>query len=179
MRSPFIQSAAGLAALVAGCAPATVVAPSQIPASLNPPAGQVVFLETLASGTQIYECAAKPDQPSVYEWTFRAPEAMLTDRMGRYLGKHYAGPTWEMRDGSAVVGEVRQRDPGPDPKSIPWLLLGAKSTSGTGMLGGTASIQRVATVGGLAPSEPCTAAQARQVVRVPYAAKYYFYRAAS
>lgn len=53
------------------------------------------------------------------------------------IGKHYAGPTWEGKDGSKVVGEVNARDNGPDPNAIPWPLLSAKSKSGTGAYWGT------------------------------------------
>ena len=149
-----------------------------VPANLRPPTGQVMFLEALASGVQIYECAPKADQPSTYEWAFRAPEASLADRQGRPLGKHYAGPTWESTDGSSVVGEVKARDPGPDPTAIPWLLLNAKATAGAGVFRATKSIQRIKTTGGLAPAQPCSAANATQAARVPYTASYYFYRAA-
>jgi Protein of unknown function (DUF3455) len=161
-----------------GCASGPTVVPPDVPANLRPPAAQVAFLETLANGVQIYECAAKADPPSAYEWAFRAPEAALEDRSGRLIGMHYAGPTWELADGSSVVGEVKARDPGPDAFAIPWLLLGAKATAGTGLFSATKSIQRVQTAGGVAPSEPCGASNARQVVRVPYTATYYFYRAA-
>jgi len=41
----------------------------------------------------------------------------------------------------------------------------------------TTSVQRVKTVGGIAPAEPCGATNAKQVARVPYTATYYFYRA--
>jgi len=164
-------------AATAGCASGPP-APPEVPGALQPPAGQALFLEALASGVQIYECAPKADQPSTFEWAFRAPEAALVDRAGRSLGKHYAGPTWESPDGSSVVGEVKGRDPGPDPSAIPWLLLNAKSTSGNGVFTPTKSIQRVRTVAGVAPAEACTAAKAKQIARVPYTAAYYFYRAA-
>ena len=174
--SPVVTAA--LAAVVwgaTGCAGGPS-APSDVPAQLRPPAGQTVFLEALASGVQVYECTAKPDQPAAFEWVFRAPEATLVDRSGRPLGKHYAGPTWESVDGSTVVGEVKARDPGPGPSAIPWLLLASKSTTGAGIFSQTKSIQRVQTVGGVAPTQPCTAANAKQVARVPYTALYYFYR---
>ena len=179
MRSPFLIATAQIAALLSvhGCASGPVVPAPEVPAHLRPPAGQVLFLEALASGVQIYECASKPDQPSSYEWAFRAPEAALADRTGRPLGKHFAGPTWESPDGTSVIGEVKARDPGPDPSSIPWLLLSAKSNAGAGALSKTTSIQRVKTVGGVAPAEPCGTTNAKQVARVPYTATYYFYRA--
>src|ERR1700690_1531532 len=159
-----------------GCASDPISAPPDLPAPLRPPANQSLFLEALASGVQVYECAPKADQPSTFEWSFRAPEATLTDRSGRSLGKHYAGPTWESVDGSTVVGEVKARDPGLNQSAIPWLLLGAKATTGGGTFGQAKSIQRVQTVGGVAPSESCSATNAKQVVRVPYTASYYFYR---
>jgi len=160
-----------------GCAsgPSALV-PPDVPAQLRAPAGQSVFLEALATGVQIYECAAKADQPSTFEWVFRAPEAALADRAGRSIGKHYAGPTWESVDGSRVVGELKSRDPGPMPSAIPWLLLTAKSTAGTGVFSQTMSIQRVQTVGGVVPAEPCSPANVKQTARVPYTATYYFYR---
>lgn len=163
-------------ALSAGCG-SSGPKPPDVPQPLKPPAGQEPFLEYLASGVQIYECLPKQGQAGVYEWAFRAPDATLTDWSGRPLGKHYAGPTWEAADGSRVLGEVKARDPGPDPKAIPWLLLGAKSTFGRGVLTPTASIQRVATAGGVAPTDPCGAANANQFARVPYTATYFFYKA--
>ena len=161
-------------AILAACAAAQPVAPPDVPAALRPPAGQSLYLEALATGVQIYECSQKPD--SGYEWAFKAPEASLADRSGHTLGKHYAGPTWESTDGSTVVGEVKAKDPGPKPSAIPWLLLTAKANTGTGALSAAKSIQRVATTGGLAPAEPCTGANLKQVARVPYTATYYFYR---
>lgn len=163
--------------LASGCASAPI-APPEVPPPLRPPEGQALFLEALATGVQIYECAAKPDEPAAFAWIFRAPEAALTDRSGRSLGKHYAGPTWESADGSSVIGEVKTRDPGPDKSAIPWLLLGAKSTSGAGVFSQTRSIQRVQTAAGMAPSEPCTPANAKQLARIPYTATYYFYKSA-
>ena len=159
-----------------GCASGPAVIPPDVPAQLRVPADQSVFLEARASGVQIYECASKPDQPATFEWTFRAPEAALTDRLGHAIGKHYAGPTWESVDGSTVVAEVKGRDPGPNQSAIPWLLLSRKSATGTGIFSQAKSIQRVQTVGGVAPSEPCGPANAKQIARVPYTATYYFYR---
>lgn len=163
--------------VLTGCAQAPFVAPPEVPAALRPPTGEVLLLEALASGVQIYECAPKADQPTAFEWVFRAPEASLADRSGRSLGKHYAGPTWESADGSTVVGALKARDAGPDASAIPWLLLAAKSSTGSGVFSQAKSIQRVKTVGGSAPATTCTAANAKQVARVPYTASYYFYRA--
>jgi len=78
-------------------------------------------------------------------------------------------------DGSKVVGEVKARDNRPDPSAIPWLLLSAKSTSGIGSSSQIKSIQRLYTVGGRAPTEACSKAQAGKVTGVAYKATYYFY----
>jgi len=166
---------ASLVVLLAACA-ATEPAPTPaIPESLRVTANQVLSLETRAAGVQIYECKAGNADPKRFDWVLRAPEADLYDGAGKKIGKHYAGPTWESNDGSKVVGEVRARDDGPDADAIPWLLLGAKSSSGAGVLGRTESIQRVRTAGGKAPAGGCGEAQAGRELRVPYSATYYFY----
>jgi hypothetical protein len=176
MTSSVSVAAVAVAAAVAlaGCAWCRVKAPS-VPAALQPPPGQSVFLQVRATGVQIYQCTSKPDAPGSFTWTFQAPEATLANRWGHDIGRHYAGPTWELRDGSRVVGEITARDPGPDPAAIPWLLLRAKSTSGPGALSRTESILRIRTSGGIAPSTPCTQDQAQAQVRVPYTGEYYFY----
>lgn len=168
-----LLSALSLALLV-GCATSLSLSPPEVPAALVASSGQVVFMEALATGVQIYECAQKDDL--IYEWTFKAPEASLSSRSGQALGKHFGGPTWESIDGSTVVGEVKAQDPGPTSSAIPWLLLTAKTTAGTGAFGRTKSIQRVATAGGIAPAEPCARANLKQMARVPYSAIYYFYQ---
>ncbi|HEY6146989.1 MAG TPA: DUF3455 domain-containing protein [Thermoanaerobaculia bacterium] len=164
-------------AILSGCASSPAVRPPDAPEALRPPAEQVLALEVTATGAQIYECSANKDQPERFEWVFKAPEAELFDRTGRKVGKHYAGPTWESTDGSTVVGDVKARDAGPDPNAIPWLLLSAKSTSGSGVFSRIQSIQRLHTVGGKAPTGPCTRDNAQQVARSPYKAAYYFYAA--
>jgi hypothetical protein len=161
---------------LAGCAWCRV-RPPDVPTALQAPSGQTPFLEARASGVQIYQCAPRPDAPGMFGWTLLAPEATLMNRHGRAIGRHFAGPSWELRDGSSVVGELVARDPGPDPGAIPWLLLRAKSVSGNGALSHTESIQRVRTAGGVAPGPACTEAQQHTQVRVPYTASYIFYRA--
>jgi uncharacterized protein DUF3455 len=152
--------------LLAGCASRRAVPPPGSPPSLKVPPNEVLSLEAFASGVQIYECRAR-------QWVFKAPEAELADRDGRKIGRHYAGPTWEAEDGSTVVGEVKARENARSADDIPWLLLGAKSASGSGRLGRTRSIQRMDTVGGKAPPESCRDGEES---RVPYKATYYFYR---
>ncbi len=168
---------AALLIITAGCAttdsPATP--PATVPASLQVPAGQVLLLKTRAVGVQIYECQASKDDPNKFDWVFKAPDAQLFDHSNKLVIKHFAGPTWQATDGSAVVGEVAAKDNGPDAMAIPWLLLRAKSTSGHGVLSRTQSVQRINTVGGKAPAGGCGASLAGSEVRMQYTAEYLFY----
>jgi hypothetical protein len=151
---------------------------AQVPEAIKVQASQKLTLEAQARGVQIYECKQSNGDPTRLEWAFRAPEADLFDRGGKHIGKHYAGPTWESNDGSKVVGEFQARADGPDPDAIPWLLLRAKSTSGSGVFSGTHSIQRVRTSGGKAPAA-CSETQVGKEARIPYEAVYDFYSAGS
>src|SRR5439155_21821767 len=58
--------------------------------------------------------------------------------------------------------------------SIPWLLLRAVSTEGSGIFQQVTYIQRVNTTGGVAPVNPGSATGTR--IGVPYTAEYVFYR---
>lgn len=153
--------------------------PPEVPASLAVPAGNVVSAVAHAVGTQIYTCAASPDDPAVYVWTFKAPEAKLfaDAALTQESGTHFAGPTWRSLDGSEVVGMVIERADSPAPDAIPWLLLGTETTTGEGVFSDVTYIHRVATVGGVAPQDGCDASKVDQEVSVDYTAVYYFYRA--
>jgi Protein of unknown function (DUF3455) len=154
-----------------GTPPAVV----QVPANLSPPESSVLLFELAARGVQIYACEANPDDPAEFIWTFKAPEAELFNLRGELAGTHFAGPTWQGNDGSAVVGEVLERDDSPDAGAIPWLLLGAKEHRGSGAFSTIAYVQRFNTVGGVAPSEGCDESHEGEEVRVPYDATYAFY----
>ena len=171
-RAQRVALTAALAAL-AGCAGAPVIAPPDVPAALRPAAGQEVFLQARASGVQIYECAARPDQPAAYAWIFRAPEATLVDRHGRVLGKHYAGPTWEYADGSKIVGEKIGSKPVDG--AIPLLLIKVTTTSGKGKLSAVKYVKRDLTSGGTPPTVPADEAHLGKTENVPYHATYVFY----
>ena len=166
---------ASFAAFLSGCAATDIGMTPAVPENLKVPATQMLSLVAQATGVQIYECNASKTDPTKFEWVFKAPEAELLDTAGKNIGKHYAGPTWESNDGSKVVGEVKARDDGPDANAIPWLLLNAKSTTGSGVFGKTQSIQRVKTVGGKAPADGCNQAQVGKGARIAYRATYYFY----
>ena len=171
-QSLFGLLAVGLATIT-GCASA----PPPTPVPLHVPAGESLIKQFHATGVQIYECAPAKNDPSQFEWAFRGPEAKLLTSRGSSAGKHYAGPTWESNDGSAVVGEVIGSSPSPQPGSIAWLLLRAKGTAGNGVFSHVHFIQRLNTVGGSAPAAICRKEQSGQQLRAAYSADYFFYGA--
>ena len=148
-------------------------APS-VPANLVVPDGNRLAFRLNAVGVQIYACQA--NTAGVLGWAFQAPEADLFNARGRFAGKHYKGPTWEGLDGSTVVGSKLAASP-VDATAIPWLLLQATSHTGDGRMSEVTFIQRLNTVGGLAPSTGCDDAHVGVMARVDYTAVYYFYEA--
>lgn len=125
---------------------------------------------------QLYACTTKPDDPAAFAWTCKGPEAAPFNARGEVVGDHFGGPTWRGRDGSAVVGAVLKRVAAPNPKkAIPWLLLEEKSHAGSGVFATITHIQRLDTVGGVAPKKGCDAEDAGEVTRAPYTARYAFF----
>ena len=164
-----------LVLLVAACAspqPATMV---KVPDTLKPAANESLAMIVPAKGVQIYECRARRDSGGGYEWAFVAPEADLFDARGNRIGRHYAGPHWESTDGSKILGTVKQRADAPVPDAIPWLLLASKSVGSEGSFSKVTSVQRVNTVGGLAPKAGCSQTAVGTPARIDYAADYYFF----
>jgi|ERR1051325_3179648 hypothetical protein len=128
-----------------------------------------VAMVAFAVGVQIYQWNGSA-------WVFVAPEAVLyaNEDYDGAIAIHYAGPTWESNSGGKVVG-LRAAGCTPDPSAIPWLKLSAVTAEGPGIFSRVTFIQRVNTVGGIAPTTPGTAVG--QQARVPYKAQYVFYRA--
>ncbi len=147
----------------------TVVA--QTPASLVP-AGESEKMNYAAIGVQIYECKQGEKGAA---WSFVAPEADLFDSTGKLVGKHYAGPAWESSDGSKIVGSVKARADSSRSGAIPHLLLTAKSEGRGGVLDNVSSLQRINTLGGIAPASGCDASKIGQQSRVYYSANYVYF----
>ena len=131
--------------------------------------GEALVATIHAQGVQVYEC--KADASGALAWQFREPVATLIED-GKTVGRHYAGPNWEMTDGSAIVAKVAGRAPGTTANDIPLLKLDATSRRGAGRIAEVTTIQRINTNGGAAEG-PCTTAGA--FLSVPYAADYAFY----
>jgi hypothetical protein len=113
--------------------------------NLQVPAGNKLVLRVYGVGMQIYTWTGT-------SWSFVAPEAVLFADPGEthIVGFHFAGPTWESLSGSQVVGKQIQSCT-PNPEAIPWLLLEATAHEGHGIFQRVTFIQRLYTVGGLAP----------------------------
>lgn len=141
-----------------------------VPASLKPE-GQRLSERVAARGVQIYECRALPNESGA-SWAFVAPEAELLDARGAVTGRHYAGPIWESTDGSKIVGAVKARADAPQASAIPWLLLSTRSVGGPGRFADVTSVQRIHTVGGMAPARTCDRSALGAIERVPYRADY-------
>jgi hypothetical protein len=168
-----IQESALAALLTAAIIILSSSAPAQqIPQQLQPSANEQLLFQVHAKGDQVYTCK---EDVTAYAWTLKAPDAQLFDKDGKPFGKHFAGPSWEAKDGSRVTGKAVANAPSPDPDSIAWLLVNIVSHEGSGVLSGATTIQRLNTKGGKAPATGCDASRAGQELRVPYSADYLFY----
>jgi hypothetical protein len=142
-------------------------AETSLPDAITAP-GEAIVLTVHAEGAQVYECKVGPDGKPA--WAFREPIAtLLVD--GKTVGRHYAGPNWELSDGSAVAGKVAGSAPGATAKDIAWLKLDVASHRGSGALTAATTVQRINTRGGKldgACEEPSAFRSA------PYSADYVF-----
>ena len=147
--------------------------PPNVPEAIQVHSGEEVVLLAHGSGSQIYTCRADADGKFI--WTLKAPEAELTDGKGTVIGRHFAGPSWQLKDGSAVTGKASAQVDSQDPGSIPWLLVNVVSHSGNGLLTKVTTIQRVSTRGGKPPALGCDEAHRDAETKSKYTADYYFY----
>jgi hypothetical protein len=150
-----------LAVILSGAAMADVPEGIAVP-------GATTVAHMQAEGEQIYEC--QPDANGGLSWQFREPVAVLREH-GQVVGKHFAGPTWTLEDGSSIIGKVTGRAAAATPKDIPLLRLEVVSRSGSGRLDAVIAIQRLNTQGGTLTGS-CNQAGGR--IGVPYTADYAF-----
>lgn len=122
-----------------------------------------------AVGSQIYEC--KPDSTGALSWKFREPIATLFEH-GKTVGRHYAGPSWELADGSIVTAKVMAQAPAATPRDIPSLLLTVTSSKGNGAIAASRTIVRFHTRGGVAHG---ACPRAGELLSEPYSADYAFF----
>jgi hypothetical protein len=144
---------------------------ADVPAAVAAP-GETIVATFHAEGAQIYECRANPG--GKLAWQVREPIATLV-LDGKTVGRHYAGPKWELSDGSLVQGRVVGNAPGSTVDDIPWLKLEVAMRAGNGALSHVATVQRINTHGGVAHG-PCD--KPGDFLSVPYHADYVFLRPA-
>jgi hypothetical protein len=162
-----ISRTAGLALLLLAGSLASAAAEPVLPAAIAAP-GETVVISLHAEGAQLYECKAGTD--GKLAWAFREPIAALMED-GKTVGRHYAGPTWENNDGSAVVGKVSGSAPGATANDITWLKLDVVSRRGSGVLTPVTTVQRINTAGGKLDGACDKAGTWRSM---PYSAEYVF-----
>ncbi len=176
-----------------------IIPPSVPPGSgIEVEAGNEPFLLGRGVGTQNYVCSpcdpTKPNCPlSGVAFTLFTPQATLFNDQGEQLITHFSSPnpvengiirvTWQdSRDTStvwakAVKAVIVRSD------SIPWVLLNVKDTgtqegpTGGDRLTKTTFLQRVNTIGGMAPSDDCLSPlDLGHQAFVHYTADYFFYK---
>jgi hypothetical protein len=153
----------------------------EVPWNLTVEAGNIPYLQTRAYGTQNYFCQSNGT------WKLYGPQATLyPGNVPFQIATHFLSPnpeeqglaraTWQhSHDGSAVWAAKIEEAPASG--AIPWLLLKKvgtiEGTIGGGLLAQTTFIQRVNTLGGVAPEIPCAP---NTIALVPYETDYIFYR---
>ena len=178
MTRPLIAVAAvALTTLLSACstmAPMSMSMPTpQAPAAVTAPVGNKVAMMAVGAGDLNYECRAKADMPGTFAWVFTGPDALLLDKNKATVGKYYGGPTWESTD---VSGKQLATAPGVA-GAIPLQLVQASPAMGSGAMTGVTYIQRLNTIGGVAPADVCNQAAMGSKKLVKYQADYYFYKA--
>ena len=170
---------------------AQTITPPVVPPGLEVTDGSQPFLVGHGVGTQNYICA-QTDKLGHVDWSLFTPEATLFGEDNLQLITHFSSPnpdeggtvvrvSWQdSRDTSAVWGRGVATAT-VDPNAIPWVKL-QRAGSRVGPTGGitlavVTFLQRINTVGGLAPSFGCDKLPdvgARAFI--PYEADYIFYK---
>jgi len=206
MHSRTLRIAASVAGALLLAAPAfaeeAIVVPP-VPFNLTVEAGNEPFFVGHAFGTQNYVCL--PAGTGV-GFSLFTPEATLLNDQEEQVITHFFSPnpdeknlnpalaaigpiraTWQhSRDGSSVWAQVQGGHASTDEKfvakdSVAWLLLtkvgDALGADGGDVLTQTTFIQRLNTLGGVAPKTGCTLPEdVGHLAFVPYTADYFFFR---
>jgi Protein of unknown function (DUF3455) len=194
---PLIASVTALGIAVTFALPtaahAQTVTPPPVPTDIQVPAGNEAFLLGHGVGSQNYACVPSPSIGHV-NWTLFTPQATLFSDLGEQLITHFSSPnpdegetvrvTWEdSRDTSTVWARATGLAT-VSPTAIPWVRLQvvgrAIGPTGGNTLVGTTFIQRVNTVGGVAPPTGCSLpTDIGNKAFVPYTADYFFFRSSN
>ncbi len=94
----------------------------------------------------------------------------------KMVGHHtFPPPVWAAVDGSKFTGQVKARANAPQAGAGQWLLLSTRSTGAEGRFSKITSLQRVNTVGGVAPLSRCEAGNIGVAEQTPLAAEFVFF----
>jgi hypothetical protein len=183
-------TALGTLATIALAASANAQTPPAVPTEIEVTPPNQVFLIGHAVGTQNYECQPVASVGRV-GWVLFTPQATLFGELDEQLTTHFFSPnpaedrvvraTWQDSQDTSTVWARATGSAVVDADAIPWVRL---QTAGTqvGPTGGTTLavttfIQRVNTVGGLAPTTGCDRpTDVGKKAFVPYTADYVFYK---
>ena len=169
---------------------AQVVTPPPVPPGLEVDPPNQAFLVGHAVGTQNYACQPSPSIGQV-AWTLFTPEATLFNDQREQIITHFNSPnpdedrtvraTWQDSQDTSTVWAKAVASASVTPGAIAWVKLqvvGAQAgPTGGDTLSGTTFIQRLNTVGGLAPSTGCDLpTDIGNKAFIPYRADYFFYR---
>jgi uncharacterized protein DUF3455 len=178
-----------LAIVHANGAQAQTITPPPVPDTIQVPAGNQAFLIGRGDGTQNYVCSPAKSIGQV-AWTLFTPQATLFNDDGGQLTSHFFSPnpvdgivraTWRDSQDTSTVWAKANAQVVVNPDAIAWVLLEVVGRevgpTGGATLFGTTFIQRVNTVGGLAPAAGCDTPQdLGKKAFQPYTADYVFYR---
>jgi hypothetical protein len=174
--------AAGFWLAIIGCRKEHNPPPADvIPGILKVPEGNRKLWDGYAKGYQIYQVQRSTNDPGVLSWVNIAPSAKLYGKPDytNELAIHYAGPTWKQtkdpNNGNTVVGKKIQGVI-QNVNAIQWLLLKAVDSLSSPDNKIT-FIQRLYTVGGLAPTTGADETHLGMLDSIPYTATYSFYEA--
>ncbi|TCR72776.1 DUF3455 domain-containing protein [Rhizobium sp. BK376] len=130
--------------------------------------GAKVVATVHGEGAQIYQCRA--NNAGELRWQFREPVATLISN-DKTVRRHFAGPSWELADGSRIEGKVAAQAPGATEKDIPVLRLDVVAHAGDGILSKVDTVQRLNTRGGVFAG---ACQSAGSLYAEPYSADYVF-----
>ncbi|MDO5530483.1 DUF3455 domain-containing protein [Sutterella sp.] len=156
-------AAVAAAALLSGCT-ALIYGP-------DPLKGSTAVYSWQATGRMVFQC--EYDREGFY-WKFIRPEGTLTDDAGRRQGVLQPDFGITATDGSGLHAKIIQQGPQENARDLRTAVFAAEADS-RGKLAGIRFIARRQPSGGM-PLASCTASQRGHYLKVPFRARYIFYR---
>ena len=170
---------AGLCILLAGCSAVptgsggggAVTGASTAASGETIPKDAVAVYSWEAQGSMVFRCTY--DEKGFY-WAFLRPEGKLTGSGGRVQA--VLGPDFSVtaRDGSSLTARIVGQGPLESARDLRTAVFRTQASK-SGMLRGVRWYARRQPNGGM-PLATCTASQRGHLLRVPFRARYVFYR---